>query len=96
MSGPDAPNLGSSKDARELKIRQAAEGWALIHMAMEVSEEMRRLSERRERLLEEGFGLVFEAKDAWRDAELAEFAEKVLEDLESLDDTGSERREDGV
>jgi len=110
MSGPDAPNLGSSddgrltsKEAHDAVIRHGAEIDALAALHKEAGEEMdrheremARISEERQRISEEMAGLMFEVEDVFKGLLAANFAEEALKDLESLDDTGSERREDGV
>ncbi len=96
MSGPDAPNLGNSKDARELKIRQVAEVYALLALRDEAKAEMDRHRREMARIMDERCGLLFEANDAFEDVERLDFMESVLADIEALPVVPGERREDGV
>jgi hypothetical protein len=95
MSGDASPNLGTSDEARELKIRQAAEVYALLALRDEAEEEMDRHRREMARIMDERCGLLFEANDAFEDVERLDFKESVLADIESLPETPGERREDG-
>jgi hypothetical protein len=75
---------------------------ALIPILKQITRELdsvialkKRLTEKKEALRAELYGLLFEAEDAADDAERADFVAKVLADIEALPVIPDERREDG-
>lgn len=100
----------TSKQAGEARDRQLEEVAALIPILKQITREIdsvialkkrlaekkKRLAEKKESLLSELYGLLAEAEDAFDDAEQAEFAVKVLADIEALPAISGERREDGL
>ncbi len=101
MTGGDAPKLGTSEDARDALISEAEEVYALLLLGREITEEMKGrpgnpvTEEERERLRGEVCGLAFEVASTIEDIETLAFIVKTLEDIEALDNTPDERREDG-
>jgi chromosome segregation ATPase len=99
----------TSKDAGDARDRQLEECAALLPILKQITREIeevdaqkkrlaekkKRLAEKKESLLAELSGLLFEAEDAADDAEKAEFAAKILKDIEALPVRPDERRGDG-
>ncbi len=103
MSGPDAPNLGTSddgrltsKEAHDAVMRHGAEIEALLALRDEAKAEMERHYGEMQRISEEMDGLMSEVEDTFKGFLAANFAEESLRDIEALPVVPGERREDGV